>query len=117
MTYDVTDGVRMRWEAEAEDDARGLIAIRDTLTIIDPRDYPVYSKARRTAREVEGLKEAIEARFVRQADCCPKCMECETGVTFSDHWTIKCAFCGWTRQGDTWTEALDHWNGYGGASE
>ena len=111
MNPAVTPSVRMRWEAEAEEDARGLIRIRDTLALVRAEDFPASSKARRAARQAEDIVTCIESEFERYADYCPKCDGGELDVRFSDRWTIRCRTCGWTVPGVTWSKALDLWNG------
>ena len=110
MTPTAEEAVSQRWRDERERDARDLIAIRDTLALIDPARYPRSSKAWRAARECEDLAGAIESRFDADAYYCPKCSEGENEYAYSGRWTIRCAACGWTVAGATWDEALDGWN-------
>jgi hypothetical protein len=107
------DEVLRRRREEAERDARDLMAIRDTLALID-RDRYSGSKARRAARECEEVAAAIESRFDSEACYCPRCEEGDLAYQFSDRWTIRCRTCGWAVSGATWEEALDEWNGEAG---
>lgn len=106
---------RRRWDAEAEEDARGLIRIRDTLALVRSEDFPKSRKARQTARQAEDIATAIDLELERQLNYCPKCSEDEIDVRLSDRWTIRCKCCGWMVYGATWAKALENWNG--GADE
>lgn len=101
---------RQRWDAEAEEDARGLIRIRDTLALVRSEDFPKSRKARQAARQAEDIVTCIESEFERNASYCPKCEEGDLDVRLSDRWTIRCKCCGWMVYGATWAKALENWN-------
>ncbi len=106
---------RQRWDAEAEEDARGLVRIRDTLALVRAEDFPRSRKARQAARQAEDIVTAIDLDLERYADYCHKCNGAELDIRFSDRWSIRCRACGWTVPALTWSEALEAWNG--GADE
>jgi ssDNA-binding Zn-finger/Zn-ribbon topoisomerase 1 len=109
----IDDATRRRWDAEAEEDARGLIRIRDTLALVRAEDFPKSRKARQAARQAEDVATAIDLELERQLNYCPKCDEGDLDVRLSDRWSIRCKSCGWTVPALTWTEAVDAWNGEG----
>jgi len=104
---------RQRWADEAEEDARGLVRIRDTLALVRADDFPRSRKARQAARQAEDVATAIDLELERQLNYCPKCDGAEIDVRLSDRWSIRCRACGWTVPAPTWTEAVDAWNGEG----
>lgn len=104
---------RRRWDDEAEEDARGLVRIRDTLALVRADDFPRSRKARQAARQAEDIVTCIESELERQLNYCPKCDEDDLDIRLSDRWTVRCRACGWTVPALTWTEAVESWNGEG----
>ena len=104
---------RQRWDAEAEEDARGLVRIRDTLALVKADDFPKSRKARQAARQAEDIATAIDLELERHLGYCPKCSEDEIDVRLSDRWSIRCRACGWTVPALTWAGAVESWNGEG----
>ena len=102
---------RRRWDAEAEEDARGLVCIRDTLALVKSEDFPKSRKARQAARQAEDIATAIDLELERHLDYCPKCDGAELDVRLGDRWSIRCKACGWTAHAPTWAEAVEEWNG------
>jgi ssDNA-binding Zn-finger/Zn-ribbon topoisomerase 1 len=107
----IPEQTRQRWADEAEEDARGLVRIRDTLALVRAEDFPKSRKARQAARQAEDVATAIDLELERQLNYCPKCDEGDLDVRLSDRWSIRCKSCGWTVPALTWTEAVDAWNG------
>lgn len=105
-----SEGYRRRRDDEAEEDARALVRIRDTLALVDPEDCPRSGRAKRAARQVEDIVTCIESELERYADYCHRCDGGDLDIRFSDRWSIRCWSCGWTAAGDTWEEALEAWN-------
>lgn len=108
MTID--EETRLRWRRESEMEARDLMKIRDTLALIDSRDFPKSPKARRAARAVEELVCAIESDFEFELCYCSKCDEGDLDIRFSDRWSIRCKSCDWSVSADTWDQAVILWN-------
>lgn len=104
---------RQRWADEAEEDARGLVRIRDTLALVRAEDFPRSRKARQAARQAEDIATAIDLELERHLDYCPKCDGAELDVRLSDRWSIRCRACGWTVPALTWAGAVESWNGEG----
>ncbi len=94
----------------AEQDAQGLMEIRDTLELIDPDDYPRISKARRVACEAAALAEEASRILSERLAPCRMCGCTEAEVRLSDRWRARCPGCGWAVRADTWQEAEDEWN-------
>lgn len=106
----IPEETRQRWADEAEEDARGLVRIRDTLALVRAEDFPRSRKARQAARQAEDIVTAIDSELELRLNYCPKCDEDEIDVRLSDRWSIRCRACGWTVPALTWTEAVDAWN-------
>lgn len=109
----IPEETRQRWADEAEEDARGLVRIRDTLALVRSEDFPRSRKARQAARQAEDIASCIDSELERQLNYCPKCSEDEIDVRLSDRWSIRCRACGWTVPALTWAGAVEEWNGEG----
>ena len=91
----IPEETRQRWADEAEEDARGLVRIRDTLALVRAEDFPRSRKARQAARQAEDIATAIDSELELWLDYCPKCDGAELDVRLSDRWSIRCRACGW----------------------